>query len=435
MADFTDYGGQENALAEAYKQALLRKKTEIPTGTFHDRYGFVPAGLGNQIMAVGEQFLGGREAEKAQAQMLALRQQQGQEVQRLGQELTNPPMVPGEVMPEGIAGPPQAERAMSPVELSNYRLPRAMQLAQMPMGKEIGMDVLKREFAFPETMAKQQETQQAKEAIELQRIEAQHQRDLDRAQTQKDRDAADQKFQMMLAQYRGGIQVHIAGMPARSTGENKEEETYGKLQAGYRWKNPDDKSQGVVPITGTATETKAAAGPKLTSFQEKTNDAMTALQARIDRAAEAVKDRPESFNVKTMATHLPLVGQYALNRADPEGVEHRNAVAGLSAQQIKEISGAAVSGQELARLTSYATVPGDTAEDIKRKINGFQAELKAIRDARYKNWGYTPPGGVPEPVQFKDVPSIGTKKPLVVTKPPATPTGPSDEELLKKYGR
>ena len=112
---------------------------------------------------------------------------------------------------------------------------------------------------------------------------------------------------------------------------------------------------------------------KLTAAQQKAYDDSDALLGHIDNALAAVKANPDSVGFKTVMPDI------ALAKLDPEGVQTRAAVAGLSAEKIHQLSGAAVSAAEFARLRPYLPANGDNAATVRDKLMNLRAEVERIK--------------------------------------------------------
>ena len=59
----------------------------------------------------------------------------------------------------------------------------------------------------------------------------------------------------------------------------------------------------------------------------------------------------------------------------------RAAVGGLSAERVHQLSGAAVSPAEFARLRPYLPASGDTAEAVQKKLTSLKGEVERIKAA------------------------------------------------------
>lgn len=123
---------------------------------------------------------------------------------------------------------------------------------------------------------------------------------------------------------------------------------------------------------------KPAKPVNLTAAQQKAVDDSDALLGYIDSAAQSVKDNPKAVGFKTIMPDM------ALSKLDPEGVATRAAVAGLSAEKVHQLSGAAVSPAEFARLRPYLPASGDTADAVAKKLANLRTEVERIRTSHLK---------------------------------------------------
>lgn len=96
------------------------------------------------------------------------------------------------------------------------------------------------------------------------------------------------------------------------------------------------------------------------------------VQEKIAKALELAASNPNSFGLKN------VMGDAAMQRLDPAGVEARAFVADLAGQKINDRSGAAVSVGESERLKPYVPNATDTPETVLKKLKGFEAEYKAM---------------------------------------------------------
>ena len=160
-------------------------------------------------------------------------------------------------------------------------------------------------------------------------------------------------------------------------------------------------------MAGDKADAKSNAPVKLTAAQQKAYDDADALLGHIDNALAAVKANPNSVGFKT------VVPDIALAKIDPEGVQTRAAVAGLSAERVHQLSGAAVSPAEFARLRPYLPANGDNSVTVKDKLTNLRAEVERIKAAHARgptfatpagaNTSPKPPAGISLPPGFKYV--------------------------------
>lgn len=137
----------------------------------------------------------------------------------------------------------------------------------------------------------------------------------------------------------------------------------------YKWvpppqtEAPTPQRTGVVGVAakapnsehGTVTENEASIGS-------------------IDAALALATARPESFGLKRI---LPdMVNQ----RADPEGVEARAALANIGSLQIKLRSGAAVTAKEFPRLQPFVPNVHDDGPTVTKKLQRLRQELVRINE-------------------------------------------------------
>ena len=120
----------------------------------------------------------------------------------------------------------------------------------------------------------------------------------------------------------------------------------------------------------------------------------------IDNALDLLKTNPNALGAKTMIPDI------ALQRIDPEGVATRAAIGGLAAEKVHQLSGAAVTAAEFARLRPYLPAAGDNTETVQKKLQGLRTEAERIRERHAK--GPTTPGAQPpQPTRRKYNPATG----------------------------
>lgn len=98
-------------------------------------------------------------------------------------------------------------------------------------------------------------------------------------------------------------------------------------------------------------------------------------QAKIDQAIGLVNARPDSLGLQNM------VGDTAMQRLDPKGVELRAAVADIGSQKIHDRSGAAVTLSEAPRLKPFVPQVTDTPAAVQTKLKRLKQEYNAMQQA------------------------------------------------------
>ena len=131
-------------------------------------------------------------------------------------------------------------------------------------------------------------------------------------------------------------------------------------------------------------------GEKLKPVPQHINSAIIGNQAflnKLDRANSLLTKNPEATGFFKGITSNEI-----LNRMDPSGTETRAALAELAASKVHDLSGAAVSVGEFARLKPFLPVPTDNAETLKTKLKNMRAEIQDImqmtRSVYSENQGY-----------------------------------------------
>ena len=140
-------------------------------------------------------------------------------------------------------------------------------------------------------------------------------------------------------------------------------------------------------MAGDKADAKSNAPVKLTAAQQKAYDDADALLGHIDNALGLVKANPNAVGFKT------VVPDIALAKIDPEGVQTRAATAGLSAERVHQLSGAAVSPAEFARLRPYLPANGDNADTVKDKLTNLRAEVERIKAVHARGPTFATPAG------------------------------------------
>jgi len=137
------------------------------------------------------------------------------------------------------------------------------------------------------------------------------------------------------------------------------------------------------------------------------NTAMTQNQAvlnKLDRAEEMLNVNPNATGILKGITPNII-----LNRTDKEGTAARAALADLAATKVHDLSGAAVSVSEFARLKPFLPQPTDDAETIKTKLFNMKTEIQDIMSAT--NQIYSEEQG------YKPIPNLAPSK---ANMPPAS---------------
>ena len=158
----------------------------------------------------------------------------------------------------------------------------------------------------------------------------------------------------------------------------------GRAPMGFRW----TEDGGLEPIPGGPADptTKANKPVNLTAAQQKAYDDSDVLLGHIDNAMAGIKANPNALGYKT------VIPDMALSKLDPEGVQTRAAVAGLSAERVHQLSGAAVSPAEFSRLRPYLPASGDTAAEASKKLTSLRGEVERIKAAHARGPTRANPG-------------------------------------------
>lgn len=113
---------------------------------------------------------------------------------------------------------------------------------------------------------------------------------------------------------------------------------------------------------------------KRSSKQKDQDEARAVMEATIKDAYRMVDENPDSVGWKTK-----FVPDEILQRTDPDGVAARAILTSLSADKIHELSGAAVSVAEFARLRPFLPASGDSTEGVKVKLKGMFRGIQLIK--------------------------------------------------------
>jgi len=97
------------------------------------------------------------------------------------------------------------------------------------------------------------------------------------------------------------------------------------------------------------------------------------LLNKIDRATNLVNKNPDATGI--IYGSLPIG---AVNRMDTTGIETRAALSEIAASKIHDLSGAAVSVSEFARLKPFLPQLNDNAETLKTKLANMKREIQDI---------------------------------------------------------
>jgi hypothetical protein len=172
---------------------------------------------------------------------------------------------------------------------------------------------------------------------------------------------------------------------------------YGRPQAGMPAMNPNMPNipagfmprpeGGLMPIPGGPADAKMQAG-MAKPLPATVNEAMLGNVANLRRAEEALaasKGNPEATGFWKGAMNA-LPGDI-LNRVDPEGTAARAAIARLGAEQVHELSGAAVTASEYPRLRPFIPTAGDDAQTVQTKLMGYQREMQKMLQDQAATYG------------------------------------------------
>jgi hypothetical protein len=143
------------------------------------------------------------------------------------------------------------------------------------------------------------------------------------------------------------------------------------------------------------------------------NTAVTQNQAvlnKINRAETLLQETPDATGIIKSITPDIL-----LNRVDKQGTSVRALLAELAATKVHDLSGAAVSASEFARLKPFLPQPSDDVDTLKTKLTGMKTELTDILDATSQIYneeqGYKPlPSLAPKPAAPTDAPPVNALK-------------------------
>jgi hypothetical protein len=142
-------------------------------------------------------------------------------------------------------------------------------------------------------------------------------------------------------------------------------------------------------------------GEKLKPVPPHINTAIIGNQAflnKIDRTEGLVNKNPDAIGLLKGMTPSAI-----LNRTDPQGTATRAALAELAATKVHDLSGAAVSVGEFARLKPFLPQQNDDAATAKTKLNNMRAEIQDIM--QMTNSIYSENQG------YKGIPNLNEQKP------------------------
>jgi hypothetical protein len=118
-------------------------------------------------------------------------------------------------------------------------------------------------------------------------------------------------------------------------------------------------------------------------------DEVSALQ-KIDNARTLIQSNPGALGAQNA---LP---DFIIQRADPNGVDVRSAIADIASQKFHDLSGAAVTASEAARLKPYLPSVTDTPEAAQKKLEALRKEYQNIYDQRRQQFSNGYRGSLPE---------------------------------------
>lgn len=285
--------------------------------------------------------------------------------------------------PEDQAGVPGVEAV--PAATGADRRAVIASLMGNPAGGGLGHQLLRDDLIEAPRRAEAARIREAE--AERARIERGEQAAADRL-AREERATADAQLRKDLLAQRGLQQITIRGMGGGNGPRDRYSVQQGPDGAMYRVNLETGQAE---PITiagpGGAPLTKPTPPVKLPAAQQKAFDDAEILLGHIGDALQRVKSNPRAVGFKT------VVPDIALSKIDPEGVATRAAVAGLAAEKVHQLSGAAVSAAEFARLRPYLPASGDTAEAVERKLEGLKREVERIKAVHAR--GPTMVGGAP----------------------------------------
>lgn len=351
-ADF-DYQAQQLARRRKIAEQLMASPIQSPTIQVGDLAIPNIAGAYDRFL---NQTSGNRETDKLDRQQALLDANQARVARQTFDRLATPGTRTIETV-DSDAGPtlPKTETvALTPAEERSRRIKVMGEGMAVPSIRAMLQQQLGQELDYPQQDAVRQENAAAR----------QHEREL-AAFNRKNELADRQAFTASQNEiYRRTAAQQAAGRAG--TGGTAGQ---GKAPSGYRW-NGDQ----LEPIPGGPHD-PSGKSVKLTAAQQKAYDDSDVLLGHIDNALVAIKTNPDALGKKT------IIPDIALGTIDPEGVQTRAAVAGLAAEKVHQLSGAAVSPAEFARLRPYLPASGDSADTATKKLTNLRGEVERIKAA------------------------------------------------------
>lgn len=131
-------------------------------------------------------------------------------------------------------------------------------------------------------------------------------------------------------------------------------------------------------IEDTGVGAKAGSGPSIPAGIRTKVAENTSTLATIGEAMKSLDAHPDAVG---LTKNLPLVGKYADQRLDPEGVATRALIANVGSLQIHTRTGANMNIREEPRLAPFVPDASDTPEAIRTKLTQLAKFLKIENDA------------------------------------------------------
>ena len=205
------------------------------------------------------------------------------------------------------------------------------------------------------------------------------------------------KQAMEMERLQAGLSAGNRPLEAVPDPANPGKSIYGRPQAGMPAMNPNMPNLpagfmprpegGLMPIPGGPADAKIQAG-MAKPLPATVNEAMLGNVANLRRAEEALaasRGSPDATGFWKGAMNA-LPGDI-LNRVDPEGTAARAAIARLGAEQVHELSGAAVTASEYPRLRPFVPTAGDDAQTVQTKLMGYQREMQKMLQDQAATYG------------------------------------------------
>ena len=360
MNEPLDFETRESALRNAVKLAQAQRYALPLSG----RYSVFDVAANNL-----DRIIGGQEQARAEAGLSQLANQQRELTDPLLAELNAPGM-------KTVQGPNQSldpaedatvgvQHPMTPMEDLNRKLGIYQKLSMFPRTRQLGNIGVNSLVDAPERMMvlgelTQGRLQAAREAAAY-RLEAQRER-LANANQQNEANRA--------------LRQSIASLARSSKGASAQEDAndmfkgvatkFGETASGAPiWRHRDTGRMFVLgpdgPMPYMPSRGAEALGAKVDSDTRKKVSNSTGILDQLNNIEELMKKHPNAFGAKT---YLPNA---ILQRLDAENSPARKAAALLSAEQIHEMYGSALTAGESARANTWAFAPGDTLEEMKVK--------------------------------------------------------------------